>query len=83
VEQLLLKRLQVNTLSTAIMEQLLSTATVDMPAQQEQSVQTKQRVQLVNTTQLVQEVALVLPVQAEATATKRNKLLAKLVSTAT
>ena len=65
------------------MEQLLSTATVDMPAQQKQSVQTKQRVQLVNTTQLEQEVALVLPVQAEATATKRNKLLAKLVSTAT
>ena len=65
------------------MEQLLSTAPVDMPAQQKQSVQTKQRVQLVNTTQLEQEVALVLPVQAEATATKRNKLLAKLVSTAT
>lgn len=65
------------------MEQLLSTATVDMPAQQEQSVQTKQRVQLVNTTQLAQELVLVLPVQAEATATKRNKLLAKLVSTAT
>lgn len=65
------------------MEQLLSTATVDMPAQQEQSVQTRQRVQPVNTTQLAQELALVFPVQAEATATKRNKLLAKLVSTAT
>lgn len=65
------------------MEQLLSTATVDMPAQQEQSVQTRQRVQPVNTTQLAQELALVLPVQVEATATKRNKLLAKLVSTAT
>jgi hypothetical protein len=65
------------------MEQLLSTATADMHVQQEQSVQTKQRVQLVNTTQLEQGLALVLPVQAEATAIKRNKLLAKLVSTAT
>jgi hypothetical protein len=54
-----------------------------MPVQQELSVQTKQRVQLVNTTQLEQGLALVLPVQAEATAIKRNKLLAKLVSTAT